>query len=152
MYADEFATMGSSKEEEYKEIQSNFEEMLPGCQFTFYRDKTPFHLKNASPDVYVFDIGGLCYVDHSGERRLDLCREVLRQAEDHPRTLFVPWTSMTGDYLRTALHQLLPEWSDPDATLPENPAPFNVWLPPQRQQFEWWTKPGLADKLRSWKE
>jgi hypothetical protein len=150
LFTDEFATMGSTQEEEYEEIEELFRQMLPGEKLLFERNKRPSQLANGSADVYVFDIGGMCYVDHSGERRKSWCHDVLRQVEDRPNTLFVPWTSMTGDYLRYVLQEMLPEWDDPDAELPEPKAPPNVWLPPKNVGFDWYKLPGLEEKLQSW--
>lgn len=143
LYVDEFATINSSPEEEYEEIEEWFREQLPDADIKFHRKMMPHKLANASPDVYLFDIGGLCYVDHSGERRLNLCHEVLRQVEDHPSTLFIPWTSMTRDYLRYALEDMLPETAAN--------TPPNVWCPPKvGMDLDYEAREALGNKLKEW--
>ena len=66
LYTDEFATIGRTQEDEYKEIESRLVDLLPGLNLKFERDKRPHDLSNGSADVYVFDIGGMCYSDLSG--------------------------------------------------------------------------------------
>jgi hypothetical protein len=149
MYVDQFATLDSSPEEEYDEIRAWIKAQLPDVKLQFKQDVDPYKLKNARCDVYLFDIGGLCYVDHSGEKRISLCHEVLRQVEDHPNTLFVPWTSMTRDYLRAALQDLLPEFESSH----ESPK-ANVWCPGKKREGDWdnEARGDLAAKLKEWSQ
>lgn len=139
LFSDEFASLSSTQEEEYDEMEKKLTELLPDVKLRFSRGKQPQDLANASPDVYVFDIGGMCYVDYGGIQRRNWCHMVLRQLEDHPNTLFIPWTSMTGDSLQWAIEDFMPE--------AKNAA--NIWLP-NCGMVDWWEMPGLQEKLRSW--
>jgi len=135
MYVDEFSSMMSSTAKEYAEIRGCFRKWLPKHKILFCKDKRPHELANARPDIYVFDIGGLCYVDYSGNQRHNFCHEVVRQVEDHPNTLFVPWTSMTRASLRFAMTEFLPEFAgkaEDDREFSEGLRP-NVWCPGENE-------------------
>lgn len=149
MYVDEFASMESSTEEEYAEIEAAFREWLPDVKLSFKRGASFMELRNGRPDFYVWDIGGLCYVDHSGDKRVDWCHEVVDQIESHPNTLFVPWTMMTQDYLRFAVTEFLPEFADKeDKTYPEAPVRPNLWCPPKSNWED--ERAGLGEAVKGW--
>lgn len=152
VFTDVFASMGKTQEEEYEEIQRELQELVPEIKLTFSLNKSPDQLSNASPDVYLFDIGGMCATDYGGSQRRNWCHMLMRQIDDHPNTLFIPWSSMTGDSIRSAMQEFLPEWDDPEAELPEPPVRFNVWLPPENERWSnvWFEYTGLAEKLRGW--
>jgi hypothetical protein len=150
LFVDEFASLDSTPDDEYDEIEGFLCETLRGHTLAFQRDMRPHLLANASPRVYLFDIGGMCVTDFGGGMRRNWAHTLIRQLEDHPSTLFVPWTSMTGDSLRSALQEFLPEWHDPEAALPDPPARPNLWLPPESARFDWWKRPGLDQKLKEW--
>lgn len=130
LYVDQFASMLTTVEEEYEGLERLFRESLD-CALVFHRDKYPHELRNGCPDIYLFDIGGLCYVDHSGDRRHDFCHEVVRAVEEHPNTLFIPWTSMTRDMFRFALTEVLPEFTavPEDDRVYGGPPRRNIWCP-----------------------
>lgn len=130
LYVDQFATIDSSSEEEYAELEELFRQTFPGHALTFTRDMLPHMLANACPDVYLFDIGGLCYTDYSGGVRINFCKDVIAQVKDHPNTLFIPWSSMTMSYTRDAAEELLPElMKEPNFYVTEDPS-----LQPQRYE------------------
>jgi hypothetical protein len=151
LFTDPYASMGSTQEEEYDNIEKQLTEMLPGLQLTFHRDKQPSLLSNANPDLYVFDVGGMCKVDFGGHMRRNWAHNLMRQIDDHPNTLFIPWSQMTGDSIRSVMQEFLPEWDDPEAELPEPPTRHNVWLPPATEKFNWWKYKGLKDRIEVWK-
>lgn len=97
------------QEMEYEEVEKYFREGFPGEEIRFSRGKLPHDLSNASPDFYVFDIGGM---DMGGTGRGRFCNEVVRQLADHPNTLFVPWSAFTHRYAEGAIQELLVP--DPD--------------------------------------
>jgi len=89
--------MGSGEktaEDEYDEIEEKFSDVL-GKENTFIRQVRPDELSNNPVDVYVFDFGGLL----PGVSSLinSYHRELAKQVEDHPNTLFVIWSSFTGN-------------------------------------------------------
>lgn len=150
LYVDEFASMGSTPESEYEEMEAQLRELLPDVDIRFVRDMKPTDLSNAMPRAYVWDIGGMCKVDFGGTRRRNWSHTLMTQIDDHPNTLFVPWSQMTGDAVRCCMQEFMPEWDDPEAVLKEPPDRHNVWLPPKACNFTdiWWKHTGLAEKLR----
>lgn len=140
LFLDEYASMMSSQEEEYEELEKLLRETVPCESFYFRRNVTPQELAGQSPDIYAFDIGGMCYEDHSGDRRLNWCHNVIRQVEDHPDTLFVPFSEMTSDYWKFAIEEFLPE-------LLNAPNVFAV-----KMTLDDWEKKGLKDFIRRWFE
>lgn len=99
----------TGKDLEYEEIEKLFSKAFPAEKLTFKRDVLLSELRNGNPDIYVWDIGGLCYVDQSGTQRYNWSHEVVRQIEDHPGTVFVPWSAFTQRYVRGALEDLIGE-------------------------------------------
>lgn len=89
---------------EYEDVERVFREGFPEEKITFHRGKLPHDLKNANPDYYVFDIGGM---DMGGTSRGHFCNEVARQLADHPNTTFVPWSAFTHRYAEGAIQELL---------------------------------------------
>ena len=108
MYVDQFATLDSSQEEEYQNLEELIQTALP-FKISFKRNVLPHELKNGNPDIYIFDIGGLCYIDFSGDKRIDMSKTMLEQVNDHPNTLFIPYSKMTVDYVKFAMEDFLPE-------------------------------------------
>lgn len=155
LHVDEFATMDSSPEEEYAEIEEAIREAVPGVDITFVRDLPPHKLSQTSVSVYVFDIGGMCRVDWNGERREELSRQVNKLADDRPNTLFVPWSSMTRNYLRSAIRMLQPQWEDgdtPTAEIPLGDRP-NVSLPHESQEeklFQYGPQEHYTAAIKRW--
>jgi len=110
MYVDPYATMDREPEDEYKDIEKRLRKIFPlRCKFIFKRNVLPFKLANEIFDIYVMDIGGLCYVDHSGEQRWDLSKELCRQVIDHPNSLFLIWSSFTSRDFWDAVDEEYPE-------------------------------------------
>jgi hypothetical protein len=146
--------MDSTPEEEYVEVEGLLTDWLAGRTLRFTRDVLPYRLANGVCDLYLFDMGGLCRVDFSGDRCTTLAREVLRQSRDHPSTLFVPWSTMTRDYVRLALQEALPEWEDPDAVLPaDSEAPKNVIVVPKSVDLQFNVHENLEHfrkKIQEW--
>jgi hypothetical protein len=83
---DYMASCGQTQDEEYDSIEADFRECLPECTLTFRRNAYPHTLANARPDIYVFDYGGM--LPGCEELVADHFRELIRQADDHPNTLF----------------------------------------------------------------
>lgn len=139
LYVDEFGCAGEEPEDEYTHLESFFTEQLGKVKFK--RNMLFTELRNGSPDLYVFDIGGLCYVDYSGRQRMDWCNEVLRQVADHPNTLFIPYSDMTRGYCRVAMEDLVPE----TLTAPNVFCPKSKWddyeTELKAKLAEWMAKP-----------
>jgi hypothetical protein len=138
MYVDPFASMDSSPEAEYAEYEQFFRDLLPGVALQFQRDVLFTQLANGRPDVYLFDIGGMCMTDYSGQQRFNWCHEVARQVEDHPNTLFLPWSEFTIRHWGDAVKEFLPKLRE---------APNVVLFTPKYDDAA--DKPFL-DKIRKW--
>lgn len=118
LFVDPFAAIGTTQEEEYAEIENQFREAYPDTQLIFKRDMQPYNLKNNPVDIYLFDFGGLCYVDHSGSQRMDFSRIILEQVKELPNTLFLPYSKMTRDYVNDAMDEYFPGLLAPNVILP----------------------------------
>lgn len=97
-------------------------ELFPNETLSFDEGKMPWDLKNNNPDIYLFDIGGLCHTDFSGGQRMRLCSVILRELDDHPNTKFVPWSSFTRKFIRYAFEEEKLE-----------KIPINMWLPSEQE-------------------
>ena len=152
LYVDEFSTMDRTAEDEYEEIEEFFKGQLSGRLY-FKREVLPGELKNGSPDIYLWDIGGMCIVDHSGDRRIEFCRQIVEQVDDHPNTLFIPYTAMTRRDLQFALTEYLPEFAckaEEDREYPEETPRGNVWCPKKEYEGGDRYPPSLVEKLKEW--
>ena len=152
IYVDPYGSqlLDTTPDDEYPEIEAMIRDAHPGVAFRFVRNKPPTDLLSGRCDVYVFDIGGLCYTDYSGSTRLNFCRVVQRAVEDLPDTLFVPWTGMTRDYLRSAWHDLVETrigHQVEEGELPDQPA--NVCLPPSQDRWALASE-YVSLKLKEW--
>lgn len=114
----------SAVDMEYVEIEELFAKTFPAEQIQFQRDVMPHSLKNAGPDFYVFDIGGMDFGGSNARRRM-FSNELARQVREHPDTTFVPWSAFTHRYAEGALEEMLlgddpdTEWK-PKEMLPPN--------------------------------
>lgn len=135
LFVDNFACIGKTPEEEYDEIEAAFQEELPKTKFHFVRNVQPNALSNSSFDVYLFDFGGLCYSDPSGGFRMSLAREITKQVEERPNTLFIPYSKMTRDYQKIAADDAFGDFSPP-----------NLW---RADKDNWETRP-IQEALRQW--
>jgi hypothetical protein len=141
-YNEKYGTNLTAKDLEYQELEDKFREAFPEEEIKFYRDKLPKDLKNANPDYYIWDIGGMCVVDISGARRQLFTDDIVRQIEDHPNTWFIPNTLITCSSLRAALMDLMPEEDFEELKVPPNVVLFD------RYDFEGLT----AEKLKKYKK
>jgi hypothetical protein len=141
LYVDPFASMDGSPEEEYDDIERELNERLPG-ECVFHRNKLPHELKTGSPDVYLFDIGGMCVTDYSGTLRDNFCHTIVEQVDEKTNTLFVPYTMMTRSSFRFALSEYLPEF----AVLPEEERGEHVLEEGKRLRPNLW----YCDKEHEW--
>lgn len=112
MYVDEFASMGSSPEQEYAEIKEYIGQVFPDRNHRCKPNVRPHELKNSRFDIYVMDVGGLCYVDYSGTQRDRFARDLAEQVRDHPSALFLIWSHMTSDFYWDAVRDSYPELLD----------------------------------------
>lgn len=135
MFVDDFSTIDSTPEKEYEEIEASFREALPDVKFKFKRNVSPYALSNSDFDVYLFDFGGLAYADMSGSQRMSMAREIAKQAEERPSTLFIPYTKMTRDYQNIAADDAFGDFSPP-----------NLWRP---DIDDWDTEP-VKEALQRW--
>ena len=110
----------SATDIEYEEIEEAFTKTFPKERILFSRGKMPRELANASPNYYVWDIGGLCYTDYSGTQRGDFSRVVIDQIKEHPDTVFVPWSRFTQQYAEGALADLFGDDAFVEKKLPPN--------------------------------
>jgi hypothetical protein len=82
-----------TQDDEYTEIEKQFCKIL-GKKCSFVRDMYPHLLSNDMVDIYVFDFGGMM---PGCQDTIDShVRELIKQIEDHPNTLFVIWSDFTG--------------------------------------------------------
>lgn len=151
-YVDEYSSMASTREDEYADIERYFTEWLPGVELKFKHGVAPTQLTN-HPDIYIWDIGGLCYVDHSGDQRLSMCHFLVDQLDAMPNVLFIPWSSMTRDTMAYAITEFLPEFAakpEEERSYPEAPVRPNLWCPAKTWKTE--EELGLPDTVRAWAE
>ena len=80
--------------DEYAEIEDMIRGVL-GKDVSFERDVLPHKLREQRVDVYVFDFGGMLPgCDSLVESHF---RSFIEQADEHPSTLFVVWSSFSGE-------------------------------------------------------
>lgn len=158
LHVDEYATLDSSPEEEYEELEKELKEAMPEVEFNFIRDLVPTSLPHTNVDLFLFDIGGMCRGDWNGIQRGNYCDYIYRQVQDKPNTLFVPWSCMTRQSFRTTLRQMTPEWESDlevkDIKYPDHP---NLLLPDERVELalddmEYKIQAHQLTKIKAWVE
>jgi hypothetical protein len=128
--------------DEYQQLERLVRRGL-GNRAQFKRGVNFYQLKGCRPDLYLFDVGGMCYEGFGAA--WNWCRNLADVViDDHPSTLFVPWSSMTVRDWRDIVTEEVP-------ALQQLP---NVWLPPKDGQHEFlspesWEEPFLQ-KLIEW--
>jgi len=85
-------TMDMSAEEESEQTAQLIQENFPNSM-TFKHNVFPHQLDNDNPDIYIFDFGGVAPgCESSVESQY---RELIRQIENHPSTLFILYSNFT---------------------------------------------------------
>jgi len=94
-FIDEFASIGETQKKEIAAMKKLFRKALPKRKLMF-KEVRPERVK-AEPgfDAFFYDIGGLCYVDHSGAMRERMTIEVLNAVRDRSNVVFIPYSSFT---------------------------------------------------------
>ena len=114
---------------DYEEIENVFRKTFRGENIVFRRNMRPTELVGSAPDFYVFDIGGMdmgsSYYYSSGQRGV-FSRYVANALNDHPDTIFVPWSSFTQSYAIGAVSDLILGVGDVDAEWRNDMAPKNI--------------------------
>lgn len=128
LYVDEFATLTTNQEDEYDEIEEKFKEALPNEDLRFIRDVQPHKMADHNPDIYLMDFGGLCYASPGGSAQASFSDMVVNLAENNPNILFIPYTSMSRDYMQSAKEHLFPGVEMPNLYFPVLEDPSDKWL------------------------
>lgn len=145
LFVDPYSCDGSDKASEYEELEEFVRECLPELadKLVFRRGVRPHgrDLMESGFKIYLFDIGGMCYVSHNGEMQTTFCKNVLTVAnDDRPSSLFIPWSTMTSGYVSHAVYELFIDLNDvpPDEDEPcyTTRLPPNVWCPPRSKTLQ----------------
>ena len=107
IFVDPIGVMDMTPEEEMDYIEMLFREDIKGFNFEFKRELTPHELSNQSVDVYVFDFGGL--LPGCDSLIVSMYRDLLKQIEDHPNTLFFIYGALSPMYYKDELEQMFGE-------------------------------------------
>ena len=92
VYVDEYSMTEVTPDEEYSAIESGLRRAVKN-DLDFRVRLDPYALSGLCPDIYVFDYGGASLFDADSAGWV--MRELLRQIDDHPNTLFIIWSSYT---------------------------------------------------------
>ena len=98
---------GKTPDDEYDDIQSQFNYIFPDKTIDYEREVNPHDLKNKPLDFYVYDYGGLLPgCDGLLESNM---RELIQQAKDHPNAMFVIYSTFTIPWYKDLIQDDLPE-------------------------------------------
>lgn len=94
---------------EYEDIEREMQlhTEIPANKFSFERRVHPHQLTNKRLDLYIIDFGGV--MPGSEDTIVSHFRELVRQVEEKPNTLFIIWTRMTKGWYIEALQKENPE-------------------------------------------
>jgi hypothetical protein len=119
MFTDPMGSLGKTQEEEYEQLKKDLELVL-GASVEAEFNVPPWHLKNRSISLYIFDFGGMgigCSDTVEG-----MLRELHKAAIEHPDTLFVIWSSFSWDRYKDLM-----EYELGDAAKLPNVVCFDGW-------------------------
>ena len=88
-------------QKEYDAIEAEVCELFPNYEITFEREVYPNKLSNVSFDIYLFDYGGM--MPGCGDLVSSLFREFGKQAEDHPNSVFLLYSSFSEQFYEEAM-------------------------------------------------
>ncbi len=136
---DHMGCLDMTPEDEYEQIKTWMERILETKDFVFKTDVQPWDLKNQLVDVYIIDYGGVmpgCDGMIEG-----IYRELIKQIEEKPNTLFVLWSQFTCRWYEEMMEDVTPELKG-----------FNV-----TKRMDWQTLSSISQenfekKLRGWVE
>lgn len=148
LYVDEFATLDSSPEQEYEEIKEKFREALPKEELRFICDVQPHKMADHNPDIYLMDFGGLCYASPGGAAQSSFSDMVVGLADNNPDILFIPYTTMSREYMKSARDHLFPDVEMPNLYFPD--ASHSRWedAPIVEAVKQWFTPELLARRTK----
>jgi len=110
IFVDFMGTFDTTSDQEMDYIEMLFREDIEGFNFKFKRGVHPHQLANQPLDVYVFDFGGL--LPGCDDMMSSQYRELLKQIEDHPNTIFLIWGALSPVYYKDELHHRFGEEKD----------------------------------------
>ncbi len=135
LYTDEVASLSSTPEEEYEELEDDVRRRLVGfdpgaVQFT--RGVLPDKLRDHPCDVYVIDFGGIVAYPEWRARGNLVGANLLAAARETPSTYFLVWSSMSAEWFKGRLYDELIDkmGGDGDACYDDSLVPPNVLLYP----------------------
>lgn len=115
MYLDEYASMMSTQEEEYKDLQEDLErELFQGQEHKVTIDVPPWKLEGYNFDLYVVDFGGICSINYGSDAFKRYSDPLAKAIQDNPSTYFMIWSTFTVAYLKEGFYDLfgLDCWND----------------------------------------
>ena len=101
---------GLTADEEYVEIENEIKEIV-GRPFVYKTEVYPYKLENDPVDIYIIDFGGV--LPGAESMVVDVYRQVLKQIEDKPNTLFVLWSTFTQRWYANIIETDFPELTSP---------------------------------------
>lgn len=137
---DPMGTSRQSPDEEYAEILELFAEILgiDSQKIDFRKDVYPWELSNGSYDVYVMDYGGM--MPGCESTIASLFREMIRQIQEHPNTLFFIWSAFTAAYwYKLMIEEEFPEFVAQNVIMrgvDDDAAKISVWFKGPPDQAE----------------
>jgi hypothetical protein len=90
-------------QKEYDAIEVEIRELFPNFEINFEREVYPNKLANASFDIYLFDYGGM--MPGCGGLISSLFKEFGKQAEDHPNSVFLLYSSFSEQFYEDAMRE-----------------------------------------------
>lgn len=90
-------------DQEYDSIEKEFREKFIDFDFEFQRNIYPHKLDNESFDIYLFDYGGM--LPGSESLTISLVKEFIKQAEDHPNSLFIIYSRFTSNWYKELIDE-----------------------------------------------
>lgn len=134
VYVDWMGGMFETPEEEYEQIKIQLELALETDKFIYKTEIPPWKLENEKVDVYIIDFGGL--LPGSEDSIRSIYRELIKQIEEKPNTLFILWSHFTCEWYADVMEEVAPDLKG-----------FNVIKrPPSKgEDYRHW-----EEKLRDW--
>lgn len=125
LYVDDYASLMSTPEEEYEQLEQELRrDLFRGVDVSF---RTGVAIKDIPPDcdLYVIDYGGIASADITGRRGEHYAKTLAAKVAEMPSCYFMVWSSFSSRYFEFELQVRVAadDWED-------GPVPPNVVLYP----------------------
>ena len=133
-FVDPMGCAGLTPEDEYSGFEKAFRGMFKNRKIEFESEIQPYQLENKSLDIYVFDFGGM--MPGCSDLLESQHREFAKAIIDHPNTLFIIVSRITGMMYRQTMEEIFPDYKIHNVIILET-----VWE--LEEYFSGWERNGI---------